>query len=92
MTNDELTPEEREALDELLPADRRTGDPIEDLTQAARVAMQRRIDNSRWGGAVIAALHRELRSWRQLETRTGIPQATARRWAAPPPSAEETST
>jgi hypothetical protein len=85
---EDLNPEEREALDELLPADRRSGDPVADLTKAAQVAMQRRIDNTRWGGAVIGALYRELNSWRRLESETGIPQATARRWAAPPPGAE----
>jgi hypothetical protein len=87
-----LTPEELEALNELLPADRRTGDPVQDLAQAARTAMKRRVDNSRWGGAVIAALHRELQSWRQLEAVTGIPQATARRWATPPPGTETSET
>jgi hypothetical protein len=89
--SEHLTPDELEALDELLPAEHRTGDHVHDLAQAARTAMQRRIDNSRWGGAVIAALHRELRSWRQLEAVTGIPQATARRWATPPPGTESES-
>jgi hypothetical protein len=88
MTEQQLTPEEFEALNELLPTERRTGDLAEDLALAARTAMRRRVDNSRWGGAVIAALHRHLRSWRQLEEVTGIPQATARRWATPPPGAE----
>jgi hypothetical protein len=88
MQEHDLTPDEREALDELLPADRRTGDPVEDLAVAARTAMQRRVDNSRWGGAVIAALYRELNSWRQLSTVTGIPVATARRWATPPPGTD----
>jgi hypothetical protein len=86
---EELTPDEQHALDELLPPDRRTGDPVEDLAQAAKVAWQRRVDNSKWGGVVIGALHRQLGSWRQLETRTGIAQATARRWAAPPPETED---
>ncbi|MGW3473439.1 hypothetical protein ACWDKQ_34435 [Saccharopolyspora sp. NPDC000995] len=83
-----MTPEERDALDQLVPADQRSDDLVHDLTAAARTAMQRRIDNSRWGGAVLAALHRELGSWRQLEALTGIPQATARRWATPPPGTE----
>ena len=82
-----LTPDEREALDELLPADQRTGDLTRDLATAVRNAMERRKNNSRWGGAVIHALHRELGSWRGLEDLTGIPQATARRWAEPPPEA-----
>lgn len=87
MTHD-LTPEEREALNELLPPSRQTGNLETDLAEAARIAMRRRIDNSRWGGAVIGALHREIGSWRQLEDLTGIPHATARRWAAPPPGTE----
>ncbi|WP_406267399.1 hypothetical protein OH799_22260 [Nocardia sp. NBC_00881] len=86
--NEQLTPEELEALNELLPPGRQTGDLREDLAEAARTAMRRRIDNSRWGGAVIAALHRDLQSWRQLEEVTGIPHATARRWATPPPGTE----
>jgi hypothetical protein len=85
----DLTPDELDALDALLPADQRTGDPSEDLAQAVRIAMQRRVDNSRWGGAVISALHRELNSWRRLEVVTGIPMATARRWATPPPGSEK---
>jgi hypothetical protein len=88
MPEHDLTPEELEALNELLPADRQTGNPVDDLSQAVRTAMQRRVDNSRWGGAVIAALYRQLHSWRQLEAATGIPQATARRWATPPPGTE----
>jgi hypothetical protein len=82
---DHLEPAELEALNELLPADKRTGDLREDLIEAARTAMRRRVDNSRWGGAVIAALHRDVGSWRQIEELTEIPHATARRWAAPPP-------
>jgi hypothetical protein len=84
----QLSPTEQAALDELLPEASRSGDLAEDLAKAAQTAMQRRIDNSTHGGAVIAALHRSLNSWRQLEVVTGIPQATARRWAAPPPSTE----
>lgn len=84
MDNSNLEPAEIAALDELVPSDSRTGDIREDLIEAVRTAMRRRVDNSRNGGAVIAALHRELGSWRQLEELTGIPQATARRWAAPP--------
>lgn len=89
--DDDLTPAEREALDNLLPADQRTGDLAEDLAAAARESMRRRVDNSKWGGAVIAALYRELQSWRQVETETGIPQASARRWATPPPGTEDAS-
>lgn len=79
-----LTPDQEEALNELLPADQRTGDLVQDLAKAARIAMDRRIRNSQLGGAVIEALHDQV-SWRELERLTGIPQATARRWAGPPP-------
>jgi hypothetical protein len=89
MAQHDLTPDEQEALNELLPADRQTGDPVEDLTEAARTAMRRRVDNSRWGGAVIGALYKELNSWRQLAEVTGIPLATARRWATPPPGTDK---
>lgn len=74
----------REALDALLP-DGPGGDLIEDLCQAAREAMRRRVANSRNGGAVLTALHRAGLSWREIERKTGIPQTTARRWAVPPP-------
>jgi len=85
LTADDLTPAERAAFDDLLPVTERTGILLDDLAEAARRAMRRRVENSRNGGAVIAALHRGLGSWRQLEADTGIPQATARRWATPPP-------
>lgn len=88
MSTHDLTAAEREALNELLPPTRQTGNLETDLAEAARTAMRRRIDNSRWGGAVIGALHRQIGSWRQLEDLTGIPHATARRWAAPPPGTE----
>lgn len=87
MTNDELSADELDALDQLLPADQRTDDEITDLAEAARVAMKRRVDNSRHGGAVLAALNRRV-SWRQIERITGIPETTARRWATPPPTVE----
>lgn len=85
--DDDLTPEELEALDELLPPERQTGDRMRDLSDAARVAMQRRKDNSRQGGAVLAALNRRV-SWRRIESMTGIPETTARRWATPPKDAK----
>lgn len=73
------------ALDALLPVAERTGNLVTDLTEAAKRSLQRRVDNSRNGGAVIAALHEETRSWADVERLTGIPAATARRWSAPPP-------
>ncbi len=84
-----ISADERAALDELLPVPQQTGNLVEDLAAAARCSMQRRIDNSRSGSAVLGALYRELHSWRQVETATGIPYSSARRWAEPPPTAEE---
>jgi len=89
MTDSDLTDDEREALNALVPRRQQTGDLTADLTAAARESMRRRQENSRLGGAVIRALHRRVRSWRLLELATGIPTRTARRWAEPPPSAEE---
>lgn len=72
-----------EALDELL-GDRRSGDATADLIEATREAMRRRERNTAHGGAVIAALREAGLSWRDIETQTGIPKATAQRWADPP--------
>jgi hypothetical protein len=85
MSNHPLTADEQEALDELLPPDRRSGDHVEDLVEAAREARRRRANNTKWGGLVIGALHRELDSWRRLAAVTGIPLRTARNWSTPPP-------
>lgn len=73
-----------EALDELLPRDNRTGDDQTDLVAAATEAWRRRHVNTEAGAAIIAALtHRGL-SYRQIADLTGIPAATAHRWARPP--------
>jgi carboxylesterase type B len=80
----DLTPEERAALDALVPPDQQTGQLHDDLVAAARVTWTRRVENSELGGKVIGALHRDVKSWRIVEYATGIPSATARRWAAPP--------
>lgn len=84
----ELTPDERAALDALVPPEEQTGKLHEDLVAAARVSWQRRVENSTLGGHVIAALHRDTKSWRIVEYATGIPSATARRWATPPQPAD----
>lgn len=75
------------ALDALLPPDQREGDPVDVLCAAAREALRRRTETVKYGGAVIAALRTLGLSWREIENRTGIPQATARRWF---PSDQET--
>lgn len=46
--------------------------------------MKRREQNSIDGGAVIAALLDNGFSYRDIERATGIPRATAQRWATPP--------
>lgn len=89
MTTDDLTPDERAALNALLSLDQRTGDLTQDLAAAAMISMERRVTNSVQGGAVIAALHRRLRSWSKVVHLTGIPLATARRWATPPPGSTD---
>ena len=76
-----------DALDSLLAPHERTGDRRADLITAARRALERRVRNTRDGGAVIAALHNLGLSWREIERETGIPQATARRWHEPPQTA-----
>jgi thymidine phosphorylase len=72
-----------EALNSLLGANR-TDDLRADLIAAAKEAMRRREQNTRDGGAVIAALIESGLSYRDIERLTGIPHVTAHRWAAPP--------
>lgn len=79
-----------EALTSLLGT-ARTGDLRADLIAAAREAMDRRERNSLDGGAVIAGMLAMGMSYRDIETATGIPRATAQRWAAPPPRIEPSS-
>jgi hypothetical protein len=50
--------------------------------------MRRREQNSRDGGAVIAALIELGVSYRDIEREAGIPIGTAHRWAAPPRSVD----
>ncbi len=72
-----------EALAELL-GEQRSGDMRADLIAGAREAMRRRERNTEHGGAVIAALVAAGLSYREIEQVTGIPRATAQRWAVPP--------
>jgi hypothetical protein len=83
-----LSGAERQALDALLPTDQQTGNLRDDLIAAARVAWARRQENTRLGGAVLDALHRETNSWRDVQALTAIPHSTARRWATPPEQAD----
>jgi hypothetical protein len=79
-----------EAINELL-ARPRSDDETVGLIDAARASMRIRELNSQRGGAVLAALHQRVQSWREVERLTGIPHETARRWALPPdyPNEEE---
>lgn len=76
-----------EALDHLLGS-QRSEDRRADLIKAAKEAMRRREQNTLDGGAVIAALVNEGMTYREIERTTGIPVATAHRWATPPGRAE----
>ncbi|MGH3974972.1 MAG: hypothetical protein ACRDS9_16830 [Pseudonocardiaceae bacterium] len=71
-----------EALDALLGG-RRTGDERADLIAGAKEAMRRRRLNTEHGGVVLAALHDDGLSWREIEDATGIARTTAQRWAEP---------
>ena len=72
-----------EALQELLPQGP-TGEEQADLIAAAVEAWRRRHVNTEAGAAVIAALADRGLSYRQIAELTGIPSATAHRWARPP--------
>ena len=82
----DLTPEERAAVIALIEQA-----PLEadDLVTAIRASMRRRVENSRHGGLVISALHRNGMSWRAMERATGIPQSTLRSWIDAPPATED---
>lgn len=84
-----LSAAEQAALDRLVPYDQQTGELTADLVAAAQEALRRREQNTHDGGAVIAALYREVRSWRRLAEETGIKVTTARRWAVPPEHADD---
>ncbi|MBL7501178.1 hypothetical protein I6A84_16640 [Frankia sp. CNm7] len=72
-----------EALRELL-AQPTTEGGRDDLVSAAKEAWRRRRVNTEAGAAVIAALTEQGLSYRQIADLTGIPAATAHRWARPP--------
>lgn len=56
----------------------------DDLTEAATEAWRRRHVNTEAGAAVLAALLDSGMTYRQIQAATGIPPATAHRWARPP--------
>jgi uncharacterized protein YerC len=72
-----------DALQELL-RDGQTGEQREDLIAAAQEAWRRRQVNTLAGAAVIAALVKGGLTYREIAEKTGIPIATAHRWATPP--------
>ncbi|MDX6744620.1 helix-turn-helix domain-containing protein [Actinocorallia sp. A-T 12471] len=80
----------KEALEELLGAQASEIDEsalVEDrekLVAAAVEAWRRRHVNTLAGAQVIAALADSGLSYRQIADLTGIPSATAHRWARPP--------
>lgn len=71
-----------EALAELLGEGATDGRDA--LVAAATEAWRRRHVNTMAGAAVISALHDLGLSYRQITDLTGIPTATAQRWARPP--------
>ena len=75
------------ALQALL-GDHRSGDLVNDLIKAAKEAQRRREQNTVDGGDIIAELRVAGLEWRDIERVTGIPKATAQRWATPPPKAK----
>ncbi|MCD0448543.1 helix-turn-helix domain-containing protein [Actinocorallia sp. API 0066] len=83
----------KEAIAELLGADRAHVDQDDlaaardDLVAAAAEAWRRRHVNTEAGARVIAALAESGLSYRQIAELTGIPSATAHRWARPPEQA-----
>ena len=81
----ELTTEERQCLNELLPPEKQTGDTRADLVAATHVMVmhmrQHELDMLNVG-AVFNALYRDVRSWRRIQAMTGIPFTSARQWVA----------
>lgn len=73
-----------DALNSLLGTER-TGNLEVDLIAAAMETMRRRERNSIDGGLVLGELINLGLSYRDIERLTGIPRATAQRWATPPP-------
>jgi len=90
MNIDDLTPQERSALDVLLPEDKRSGVLRADLAAALRASMRVRVENSRNGTAIIDAMRRDGVTWRDITALTGVPWATARRWHETPHGTEVT--
>lgn len=88
MTHPDHSSDVADAITSLL-GDQQTGDRDHDLIAAARETMEVRRRNSINGGAVLAELRRLGYSWRQIETLTGIPQSSARRWADPPTTSDD---
>lgn len=72
------------ALQALL-GDHRSGNYLNDLVTAAKETQRRREQNTMDGGEIIDALREAGIEWREIERLTGIPKATAQRWATPPP-------
>lgn len=79
-----MTPEQRKALEALVPEDQRTGDEATDLLVAVREGRRRCVTTPAEIGVVLVAMHEldpKRWSWRGIERDTGIPQRSARRLA-----------
>lgn len=75
-----------DAMDSLLPADKRTGDLETDLIAAFNECLRRRAENARDGGAIVAAMRQSVTqgglgwSWRTFTLKTGQSPRTGGRW------------
>lgn len=79
----ELTADERQALNALIPPGEQTGDSRRDLVAATYVVarrMRQHEDDMVNAGAVFNALYRDVQSWRRVQQLTGISFTTARFW------------
>jgi hypothetical protein len=85
-----VTPAELEdALAQLLAEGERSGDVYADTVAGVKRALERRKSNTRHGGVAIEALRDRGLTWRQIKTATGVDKETARRWALPPSTEDE---
>jgi hypothetical protein len=88
-----LTPEQREALDELVPREQQTGDVLEDTVRAFRQLQHWRNRSTVLGPIIITAAHEEARrrrkGWDLVAETFGEPRTTLRRWGDQRPTTDE---
>jgi len=69
---------------EVLPPDRRTGDYLNDLAEAARTVCKTMQTAKQHRHVLVLALRNAGLAWETIHDRTGIPTASVRRWVRPP--------